>query len=253
MDLKKLAILLLILLALAACGKKGPVRPKLLSLPAAPATLSVEQRGERLLLSWGIPETNQDGTPLTDLAGFRIERLRYDLDEACPDCRDDFRPVAEIDLDYLRQARRLGERLFWWDVEPLPGSGYTYRVLPVTARGRTGAPAMGRRLFLPVPPPPEQLAAEPHDRMVRLRWQPPTGETASGPVTGWHLYRWRATEPPALLPVARLPGEQTDYDDIGLENGQGYIYTVTTVVTAGDYPAESVPAAPVEATPAAGR
>ena len=120
-NLTTLLFISLMVAALAACGKKGPVRPKLLPLPAAPAGLAVEQRGNHFLLSWEIPERNQDGSPLTDLQGFRVERMIFQSGEDCPECREDFKLAAEIDLEYLRNAARQGNRLFWWDIEPAPG------------------------------------------------------------------------------------------------------------------------------------
>ncbi|MBE0598918.1 MAG: fibronectin type III domain-containing protein [Desulfuromonadales bacterium] len=248
--MKKITVLLFILLALAACGKKGPVRPQLLSLPAAPTALSIEQRGERFLLSWGVPDLNQDGTPLTDLAGFRIERLRYDLTEGCPECRDDFQPVVVIDLDYLRDTQRLGDRLLWWDAVPRPGSGYSYRVVPVTVKGRDGAPARQKRPFVAPPSPPQQLVATSHDRQVRLDWQRPEA-AADGQVTGWHVYRWLPTGSVPLVPVTSRPLTDPFFEDLGLENGQTYLYTVTTIVEQHGFSAESLPAETVRAQPRA--
>lgn len=250
---KNLTIILLLVITsvVTACGNKGPVRPKLLPLPAAPVALAVEQRGDDFLLSWGIPQRNQDGSPLTDLQGFRIERMSYQPGEDCPDCREEFRPAAEIDLEYLRHASRLGDRLFWWDIDPAPGQGYRYRVLPVTRRGQLGAPAKGLRLFVPPPPPPTEVTAAGQDRLVRLSWQAPAEPAAE--IVGYNVYRRGPGDPPPLQPANGRPVAATSFDDFGLKNGQTYLYTVATVIQIRGVAAESAPTAEIEARPTEGR
>ena len=164
---------LLILLLLAGCGNKGPVRPKLLPLPAAPAPVTLEQRGEAFLVSWHIPKVNQDGSPLTGLQGFRVYRMPYRPGEDCPGCRDDFTLLRTVDLDYLQEVRREDERLFWWDEQVRPDFGYVYQVVAMTAGGRAGAPGEARRLFVAPPPAPQELRAAGFDHLVRLQWRAP--------------------------------------------------------------------------------
>ena len=45
-----------------ACGKKGPPLPPLVKLPAAPADLTAERRGNVVDLQFTVPATNSDGT-----------------------------------------------------------------------------------------------------------------------------------------------------------------------------------------------
>lgn len=248
----KLLIPLLLLLALAACGKKGPVLPLLQALPAAPPNLSVQQQGTRFLVSFGIPTKNQDGTPLADLQGFQVYKMKYDPVQDCPECRDTSVLLQSIDLDYLREVRREGDRLMLWDADLDPGFGYQYRVVAVTTQGATGLPAVVRRPFFTPLPAPGVPSATGHDQMVRLQWPPPT-PPAQGKLLGVNLYRRRPDGffPPA--PVNREPLTGESYEDFGLENGQTYEYALRTVVEIDGAQVESRLTVPVPAIPQAGR
>lgn len=46
----------------AACGKKGPPLPPLVKVPAAPADLTADRRGETVDLQFTVPAANTDGT-----------------------------------------------------------------------------------------------------------------------------------------------------------------------------------------------
>lgn len=241
--------LFLILLTLTACGKKGPVRPLELPLPAAPGAFEIRQRGDQFLLAWTIPTANQDGTPLTDLAGFQIFRMRFLPQEDCPDCRDTSTLWREVNLAYLQEVRRIENRLFLSDTEVEPGYAYRYRIVPVTTRGRGGAAAAAGRTFRPPPGSPQQLVATGHDRMVRLSWEAPAD---SGPVEGYNVYRSTEGEPPALLPITSAPVAHNFYEDFGLENGRTYFYTVRGVAGKGAESTESAPSETASANPAPG-
>ncbi len=73
--MKKLARVLLLPLAAAACGKKSEPLPPVPPLPARTSTLKVEQQGELAEVSFTLPSLKMDGTPLTDLATVEIYRL----------------------------------------------------------------------------------------------------------------------------------------------------------------------------------
>lgn len=248
--MRRIAPLLLILLTLTACGKKGPVRPLELPLPAAPGAFEIRQRGEQFLLAWTIPTANQDGTPLTNLEKFQVFRMRFLPQEDCPDCRDTSTLWREINLDYLQETRRLGDRLFLADTEVEPGFGYRYRIVPVTARGRAGAPATAGRTFQPPPGAPQQLVATGHDRMVRLSWEPPADSPDE--IAGYNVYRRTEGDPPLLLPLNSTLITHNFHEDFGLENGQSYLYTIRTVAGSGAASVESAPSETATAVPAPG-
>jgi predicted small lipoprotein YifL len=248
-----LVALVLLLTVAAGCGRKGPVRPALLPLPAAAENLSLQQRGDSLLLAWDIPARNQDGSAPTDLQGFRIFRMRIEPQTDCPECRDASSLLYDLDLEYLRQARRVGERLYMQDGPLQAGFAYRYRIIPVTRAGREGAAATIQQNYLPAPPAPAELVASGLDRMVRLRWQGVADDRADGEPSGFRVYRRLdgALFPP--VPVNRQPLVEPFFEDFGLQNGQLYHYSVTAVIRVGEQTVESALSESASAIPEEGR
>jgi len=253
MNLRKLLILPLFLLLLAACGKKGPVRPLLQALPAAPQNLIVQQQGKRFLLSFGLPTRNQDGSPLTDLQGFQIYKMKYDPAQDCPECRDTSVLLQSIDLDYLRGVRRSGDRFELWDSGLEAGFGYQYRVVPVNRKGAAGLPAVVKRQYFPPPSAPMALQATAHDQMARLQWQPLPAGGPAGELEGYNVYRRRPGSPFPSLPVNHTPVKKSPYEDFGLENGTTYEYALRSVLKVSGVEVEGPLSNTVAATPEAGR
>jgi hypothetical protein len=244
-----LVLLLLLLVPLAGCGKKGPLRPLLKPLPAAPGAFNIRQDGERLLLSWTLPKTNLDGTPLTDLQGFHIYRIEFDLGHDCPECRDPDEPRGDLDLDFLRGAVRQGERIFFWDDAVRHGKGYRYRVKAVTKAGREGDGSVAARVVQLAAPAPGALQASGRDRQVRLRWEAPAAAPLEGSLAGYNLYRAEGDAPLPPLPLNSALITATSYDDFGLINGTSYRYVVRSVVSIGADLVESAASEPVVAIP----
>ena len=246
-----LATLMLIVL-LTGCGKKGPVRPLELPLPAAPTNLSLQQRGESLRLSWEAPTVNQNGTPLTDLQGFRLFRLPFVPGQECPDCRDLSVVLTEVDLDYLRGVVRDGNRLTFVDDSVLAETGYRYRIVPLTEAGREGAPASLSRVVYPAPPAPGGLAAEGLDRLVRLQWEIPVLDDNQGSLVGYRLYRHTDPALVATSPLNRQPLTEARFEDFGRDNDAPLTYAVSLIVRQHNIEVESELSARVTVTPKSG-
>ncbi|WP_429884316.1 hypothetical protein [Geoalkalibacter halelectricus] len=250
----KFLVLAILLLALGACGKKGPVRPLTVLDPAAPEAFSAEQMGESILLSWLLPTHNQDGSPLTDLAGFRIYRLAFPADDPCPECREEQAVlVAELALDYLPSGSRFGDQLFWFDTRVALESGYLYRILAVNQKDRPGAPARTRLILTEPPPPPAEAAATGHDRLVRLHWSPVTALPQDARLLGYHLYRRTGEAPFSPLPLTQTPLTETAFEDFTVANDQTYGYAVRTVIEHDGRRIFSGRSAEVRVVPRAGR
>jgi hypothetical protein len=245
-------LLACLLLIATGCGKKGPVKPLEHPLPAAPGRMTALQQGNLMQLAWDIPATNQDGSPLTDLQGFNLFKMRYDPADDCPECRDTSTLLRQIDLEFLKNVERRGNRLIFWDNDLEPGYGYQYRVVAITTRDREGAPAVIRQPFLPPVAAPDGLRASAHDRMARLDWQPVVAP-ADGELLGYNLYRRHNDETLTTLPVNSVPLSETFFEDFGLQNGIGYSYTVRALVRIGNLHLESTASTPVAVTPKAGQ
>lgn len=234
-------LLLILLLLLPACGKRGPLRPKLAPLPVAPADFQARQLGDGLLLSWTLPGANQDGSPLQDLRTLHLYRDEFEPAEECPECRETSILYRRIDLDYLQQVRRLGNRLLLTDEAIQPQRGYRYRLVAVGGSGQEGAPAKLRIVAQTVPPAPQQLAATPLDRQVRLNWAPATAPSGMT-LIGYNVYRRSPSSTFAETPANPAPLTGTSFDLFGLENGQAYIFGVRALLQAGTQGVESLAA-----------
>jgi hypothetical protein len=234
---------------LAACGKKGPVRPKMATLPAAPEEVLIVQQGDDFLVSWAIPARNEDGQPAEDLHGFHVYRLAYDAANGCPTCREPDELVAAIALTHPDPAVRLGKRVYWRDAAVASGTGYAYLVVPVTVGGHEGKGAGAYRAWMPPPPPPTALLVETGDRQVRLTWAPPEQLPEGRQLLGYNIYRRPATGafPPVALNAAPLR-EPLLIDLVG-EAGREAVYRVTTLVRSGEFQLESAPSAEAAVTP----
>lgn len=243
------ALLVAAMALLAACGRKGPVRPELAALPAAPTELRVAQQGGDFLVSWTIPARNEDGNPAEDLLGFHVYRLVYNAADGCPTCRDPDELVAAIALAHPDPAVRLGKRLYWRDAAVAPGTGHAYLVVPVTIGGHEGVGAGTYRAWLMPPPAPPALHAEAGDRQVRLTWTAPAALPDGQQLLGYNLYRRPASG--AFPPVAlnAEPLREPLLTDLAGEAGQKAVYRITTLVRSGELLLESAPSPEVTVTP----
>ncbi len=234
-----LIIITLTLTMMTGCGKKGPVRPKLDTLPEAPKEVTLQQQGMLFVLGWAIPEKHQDGTAVEDLTGFRIKRLTYDGAEGCPTCRDPQTEVAEIELKYPDPAQRIGKRLYWRDLDIRPGTGYRYAIAPLTIGGHETPAALVHLAAVQPPPAPTNLRTEAGDARVFLQWAAP--ELPDGmELIGYNLYRRHAKRAFPIIPVNKEPLQETQLLDRGLDNGRAYEYRVSALVSAGDQVIESM-------------
>lgn len=222
-------VLGLITALLGGCGKKGPVRPKLDTVPAAPEEVRLIQQGRHFLLSWSIPRENLDGSPAEDLDGFLIKRLVYDAEEGCPTCRDPETVVAEIDLRYPEPAQQVGNLLYWRDFDMNSGNGYRYAIVPVTVGGDESPPVTIHLLFADPVPSPSAPRATAGDQEVMIAWDaPPLSE--GDLLLGYHLYRRLADRDFSPVPVNKDPLQVTQLMDRGLVNGRTYEYRVSALI-----------------------
>jgi predicted small lipoprotein YifL len=243
-----LMISLLLIMMLVSCGRKGPVRPKLQSLPSAPQDVTLQQKGVNFLLGWTRPEQNQDGSKAEDLTRFRILRLVYAAKDDCPTCRDPEETVATIDLSYPEPAQRIGKRFYWFDGDVSLGYGYLYRIVPITIGRETGEWVDIHRTIQPPPPPPINLEAVSGDQQITLSWQAPALPEGVETV-GYNLYRRYAHLPFSPVPINPKPITETTMRDYGLQNGQAYEYRVSILVRIDLDIVESAPTPDLLITP----
>ncbi len=246
-----IAISLLLIVMLIACGKKGPVRPKVARQLAAPLEVTLQQQGNLFVLGWTIPTKNQNGSA-EDLTGFRIKRLTYDATEGCPTCRDPKMEVAEIGIKHPAPGQRIGDRIYWRDLDIRPANGYRYAIVPLTLGGIEGPTAAIHLAVQQPPPSPTSLQVEAGDAQVSVQWVAP--ELSAGmKLLGYNLYRRQAKRPFPIVPVNIEPLQMTHLLDRGLDNGRAYEYRVSALIRISDQLLESMASPGALITPQEGR
>lgn len=234
-----LSLSCLLLLCSIACGKKASPVPKGRPIPAPVADLGGEVKDGVLFLSFSIPTRNQDGSPLTNLEGFKIQK-------ACGNCIGGFEPFKDVRLTDKAGYTIAKGRLWVYDNGLKSGFEYVYRAIPYLKTGVYGDPS---NLFAikwqMTPEPPEGVKATPGDGSIQLTWKVRNDEL-------YNVYRFEGEIYP-LFPLNEkaLPGDT--FTDKGLRNGRIYRYEVRALVAEGAVRREgegaAISAIPMDKTP----
>jgi hypothetical protein len=120
----------LMIAAVAGCGMKKPPVPPPEYRPPAAADVRYSMEGDRLLLSWQVPETGGQGAPIQGCKVFRAARNIGE--DACPGCPSPFVAVADRPLDTADQNRQTHRETL------TPGFLYSYKIACYTRRGSWG-------------------------------------------------------------------------------------------------------------------
>jgi len=235
--------LLLCVVALAGCGKKGDPLPPGTHVPAPVRDFRAVARGPEVRLSWRAPAGNEAGGGLADVASYLLYRedVAERLASEC-ECRQ-WELFDTVDLEYPANAFVRGDRVEYI----LPLAGFERRDLfafTVAAKSHFDvASTMAPEQIVNLTPPPARvrgLVAAAGERTVRLSWRPSAGAAA------YRIYRF--------APDARLPATPTTtvpappYDDHTVRMGERYAYAVSAIGV-GEPPPESRPSEVVIAAP----
>jgi hypothetical protein len=125
------------LLAVAACGIKGPPVPPERPPPVPVADLRAVVDGDRIHLTWSTAKPSVEGK--SAIVGFYIFRWRSAMDKpACPGCPKVFERIAEIDVE-SGKADADGRIRFAHDGALETGYRYTFKVMGYSKDGRMSA------------------------------------------------------------------------------------------------------------------
>lgn len=243
-----------------ACGRRGaPIPPRRVA-PAAVESFRAGPRDTDILVSWVRPVRNEDGSPLTDLAEFRLYRA---VGAAVPGSGPAFSLLATIRAEQPDNAVVQGNQYAYRDdggpAGLSPGVRYTYRVQAVNRSGAVGRSSPDALVdFSLAPAPPTALQATAGDGAVDLNWKPPAGGGPAGIplLRGYNLYRGVQPQAYGIQPINAAPVIDTRFRDAGLANETTYYYVVRSV--AGERPpwresanSNEISAAPMDLTPPA--
>ncbi|MGD0229244.1 MAG: hypothetical protein ABSC19_02650 [Syntrophorhabdales bacterium] len=221
-------------LLLVACGKKGPPMPKGLPVPTTISDLRGDVKDGLLFISFTIPTRNRDGTPVKDLAGFRIVK-------SCGPCGGAFEPWKDIRLTDRQGYTIRNGRLYTYDNDLRAGVADGYRAYPYTSKGvqMDGSNVFSITWQNP-PSPPKVLEPKEEESSIILSWER-TDDLL------YNVYRWDNAVYP-LFPLNPAPLAASQFTDSGLQNGKTYRYEVRSVKMEGTVSFEGQGAA-ISATP----
>lgn len=136
-----LVLALLIAAVWAGCGKKGDPLPPDMVLPAGAHDLRVVREAESIRLSWVLPEKEKN------LRRVVIQRSEFEtVLDRCPECPQDYRIVADLQLGDPRLERTGGRETAYVDRDVRSGRLYMYRILVCNTGGACSDPSLPAEL-----------------------------------------------------------------------------------------------------------
>ena len=218
----------LLLLFLAACGRKGPLMPPEALVPASVNQLSVQQQGADLVIAWSAPTKEKGGRPLRDLSGFSLYRRTVPGDGSdCPACPDSWMLLKSVDVALSGDVVRSGSTFIYRDLSVAPGTTSQYRVVALSSSGGFSAPVSSpaRKLVPPVPAPSATVTALPGSIRIGMEAAPSLKES----FIGFNIYRQTGDASRGVSPVNPSPVAEAAWDDQLVRFGSRYRYRVTSL------------------------
>lgn len=223
--------IVVLLLPLTACGKKGPPLPPIRVIPIQINDLSLRQQGSLMMLDMAYPTTTMAGTALGGIDAVELWVLTKPLgpDGEAPEAEPPEFVAGAEELMTLRgselQSAIVGSRIqIRLPLEmPEQETGDIFAVR--TLKGEETSSFSNRVALVATEPPtsPSRLTAEATARGVRIGWE--YEEEAEG----FQIFRREATERGYGAPVRREDGDARETLDRTAQFGKRYIYTVRTV------------------------
>jgi hypothetical protein len=204
----QLALVLCGLLWLTGCAAVGPPVPPSLELPKPPTDLRAARKGDRVTLTWNVPEHTTDRQTVRYLGKTNVCRS---LDAAPKQCGTVV-GVAGAPADFANRAKTAAQKITASFVDTLPSAlerehaaGFaTYAVEVMNTAGRAaGISNQVRVALVPTVAPLPGFAAEVTAPGVRVSWECPAGRGASGTKYLFRIYR-RGEGGPREVKIADL-------------------------------------------------
>jgi hypothetical protein len=136
---KTLLIGLVIMILTAGCGVKTALTPPDVLVAKAITNLQGTVKEGALVLTWGVPQANKDGSRPADVVRFQV--LRREELKGCLECPGEFKVWAELDLRTPQGYVREDNTITWQDKDLKEGIMYIYRVVSVNHWGYQSTPS----------------------------------------------------------------------------------------------------------------
>ena len=231
--MRRVATLIFILTIVSGCGRKGPLIYPEMTAPAAPTAVSARQTGQAIQLSIDLPQKDQAGRKLANLAGVSILRRAAPMGQSpdCSACMEGFSLFRKLYLDLpLSESgvQRFGSQLVLRDEKVRESEEYSYTVTPFTKDSQDGLPSRPITTGMVVPPSAPMVRAEPHPTEIRLVFS--STPQINGVFVGYNLYRTQKGDVLPFLPLTNEPIAGNSFVDVGLVRSQMYVYAARTVI-----------------------
>jgi predicted small lipoprotein YifL len=228
--IRKGLLLLTLFFILTACGKRGAlIYPDMLT-PAAPSDVKVSQFDTVVKLSFQLPQKNQAGKDLNDLAGVDIYKRSAISGQAagCTSCTVDYLLFKKVYLNLPdSQIVTNGSQMILLDGDVRNGRDYSYYLISFTTGSLAGKPSLPLTIAIAEPPSPPNLKVVAEPTEIRLFFTLPVQQAD---IAGYNLYRAEKGQPLTVLHHNKELVKDSKYTDMGLKRGVSYIYAVRTVV-----------------------
>jgi hypothetical protein len=131
-------LVLMLVVAGSACGKKGDPRAPELVTPKLITNLAARSTADGVALTWNRPTEYVDGSALKDLASFVI--FRKEISQSCLDCPVPYRQLTTVNVEDREKFVRLKQYRFD-DREVRANTIYRYRVSSQLFDGSLSGPS----------------------------------------------------------------------------------------------------------------
>jgi predicted small lipoprotein YifL len=227
--------LLVLAFAVAACGKKGPMRSPEPRGPTPPKEVVARQTGLAVDVSFVVPSP-RGPKPSQQPVRAELVRIAFPPGLRPPQEADAFRRLGVVVTAITADPMKAGSRLRLQDPSwrDLAGRGVDWTLrYGVRVRDRRGRPSplVVAPDLIPVEPPPAPtgLVAEATGDGIRVKWAPARVEGSAK----YNLYRADQNGSFGERPVNREPLPSAEYLDTETVAGRTYRYRVRTAASDG--------------------
>ncbi|PYS47937.1 MAG: hypothetical protein DMF68_14660 [Acidobacteria bacterium] len=223
---------------LPSCGKRRPPQPPVERVPQRTELLSGVQRGNRVILSWPVPQRNAPNESVQSIRRIDIYRLAERPSAPLPLTEEEFATrstlIGSISYETIKTAK---DTLTYVDTLELAGqpTRLRYSVRYVNAAGERA----GFSNFLLIEPaakiaePPLIVDRTYSENAITIKWNPPAANIdGSTPINllGYNIYRVEKSQNEiGQTPLNPTLVTETSYSDQTFKFGEEYNYVVRSV------------------------